>query len=169
MKRILLLPPRSLNDDREAAGEATETDSCSRHSRVSRRGGPETTSSSQLIASGGLPCHAPPESPEIRRDQPKQRTGRRSRSGISYPDTRSPRPGSRPSSRSSSTDAASPAPSTPNTRRSTGSASATRKDCTKKLGDLPPAAYEGVEYQDRQQPNADCQIKEPLRNPGRSR
>ena len=35
------------------------------------------------------------------------------------------------------------------------------------LGDLPPAEYEAVEYQDRQQPNPGCQIKEPLRNPGR--
>jgi len=50
------------------------------------QGRPETTSSSQLIVSGGLPCHAPPESPGTRDDQPRPRTGRRSQDGISYPD-----------------------------------------------------------------------------------
>jgi hypothetical protein len=35
------------------------------------------------------------------------------------------------------------------------------------LGDLPPAEYEESKYQDRQQANPGCQIKEPLRNPGR--
>ncbi len=46
-------------------------------------------------------------------------------------DTRWPRPGSQPSSLSSSTAAASPATSTPNTSSCTGSASPTRRDCTK--------------------------------------
>jgi transposase InsO family protein len=50
------------------------------------QGRPKTTSSSQLIVSSGLPCHAPPKSPETRKTQPKPRSGRRSRDDISYPD-----------------------------------------------------------------------------------
>jgi len=35
------------------------------------------------------------------------------------------------------------------------------------LGDFAARRIRGVEYQDRQRPNPGCQIKEPLRNPGR--
>jgi hypothetical protein len=50
------------------------------------QGRPETTSSSQLIVSGGLPCHAPPESPKTRSEEPTTRPGGRSQARISYPD-----------------------------------------------------------------------------------
>ena len=80
--------------------------------------------------------------------------------------TRWPKPGSRPSRQSSSTAAASRASSTPSTRPCTGSASTTQERLHEALGDVPPAEYEELEYQDRQQPNRGRHLTTPPTNPG---
>src|SRR5262249_35053118 len=80
-------PPSMLVDRHRGGGGRSDKDGyvLAAHPGQSQ-GRPKTTSSSQLIVSSGLPCHAPPKSPETRKTQPRLRSGRRSRDDISYPD-----------------------------------------------------------------------------------
>jgi putative transposase len=86
MKRILLPPSMLVSDDRGGGGRSDKDGYVLAAHPGQSQGRPKTTSSSQLIVSSGLPCHAPPKSPETRKTQPRPRSGRRSRDDISYPD-----------------------------------------------------------------------------------
>ena len=50
------------------------------------QGRPKTTPSSQLIVCGGLPCHAPPESPRPGTTTLRLAPAGTAQAGISYPD-----------------------------------------------------------------------------------
>src|SRR5439155_23530233 len=56
-------PPLSTSNSRRSSGLTTTTDTCSRHTRASRRGGHRTCPGSKPIVQNGLPNHVLPESP----------------------------------------------------------------------------------------------------------
>ncbi len=94
------------------------------------QGRPKTTSSSQLIVFGGLPCHAPPEKPRDRPIDSRPDPGRLP-PPVSWLDNAMPKPGWRPTRPSWSTAGNNAASSTPNMPRSPGSPSTTPNACTK--------------------------------------